>query len=407
MASEQPPQKSPLDHVCLGLLAYYLSSLLPLLGVVFGHGYLRPSPGRPHDPDHLLAAFARWDGQWYAQIVREGYTYDEHKNSNVAFFPAYPLLARLTVQATGLAPDLALLLVAHLSLAATFVVLAAYLHQRYRNDAPAVATAALLAFGLLPTTFFFRMAYSESLFLLASVLALYGMQRRWPLLALAGIIGLATATRPVGVALLPPFFLHICQRSSSWGGAAWRCLLWLPLACWGLLAYLAYLYAAFDDPLAFIHTQEHWRVRSAVPLPERLGALLRLEPLWSVFDASSPCYWRRHEPQGNLLFSLHLANPFYFLLAVVLLVLGGCKGWLNRLEMSLAAGLLLIPDVTRSHEMCLCSMGRFAAAVLPMYLVLGQMLARLPAALIALLAGLSGFFLGVYAALFAAWYRFF
>jgi len=57
--------------------------------------------------------------------------------------------------------------------------------------------------------------------------------------------------------------------------------------------------------------------------------------------------------------------------------------------------------------MCLAGMGRFAAVVVPVYLVLGQLLARLPPAGAALAAGLSGFLLGAYSALFAAWYRFF
>jgi len=402
-----PGKKGWLDFLCAGVLYYYATSVLVVVGVLLGHQYVKPTPRGLSNPGDVLAALTNWDGRWYVGILQDGYAYQPDKHSNIAFFPAFPLLGRVLHDLTGIRPELALALVAHLSLAVAFVVLAAYTWERYGDRPPRVGSWTVLVFGLWPTSFFFRMAYSESLFLLTSVLALYGMQRRWPLLALAGIIGLATATRPVGVALLPPLFLHICQRSSTWGGAGWRCLLWLPLACWGLLAYLVYLYAAFDDPLAFVHTQEHWRVRSAVPLPERLGALLRLEPLWSVCDASAPCYWRRHEPQGSPLFSLHLANPFYFLLAVVLLVLGGCKGWLNRLEVSLAVGLLLIPYGTRSHEMCMGAMGRFAAAVIPMYLVLGQILARLPAPVAALLAGLSGFFLGVYAALFAAWYRFF
>jgi hypothetical protein len=52
-------------------------------------------------------------------------------------------------------------------------------------------------------------------------------------------------------------------------------------------------------------------------------------------------------------------------------------------------------------------MGRYVGVAFPVYLVLGQLLARVgrPAALGIL--GLAGFFLGAYAALFAAWYRFF
>ncbi|MCI0465354.1 MAG: hypothetical protein L0Z62_51190 [Gemmataceae bacterium] len=412
-ASPQPPSRGWFDFLCAGLLCYYLTGLIVVLGVLVSHQYLKPAPHPAGPPGDLLDAFARWDGRWYVQILQHGYTYDPHRHSSIAFFPAFPLLGRAVSALTGLRPELALLLVAHVCLAAAFVVLAAYVHRRYGETSSGgsrprlAASCVLLAFGLLPTTCFFRMAYSESLFLLAALLALYGMERDWPLLVVAALIGLTTATRPVGVALLPPLLLHLRRRCPGWLGASWRFVALLPLACWGLLAFMAYQHYAFDDPLAFARTQEHWRMRPPVAWPERLHALATLEPLWSVFDPSSPCYWRRHEPQGNPLFSLHLANPLYFVLAVVLVALGAWQRWLNAREVALAVGLLLIPYLTRSHDMCLAGMGRFAAVVVPVYLVLGQLLARLPPAGVGLAAGLSGFLLGAYSALFAAWYRFF
>ncbi len=52
-------------------------------------------------------------------------------------------------------------------------------------------------------------------------------------------------------------------------------------------------------------------------------------------------------------------------------------------------------------------MGRFAAVVFPQYLVLGQIMSRMPAPIAAMILAISGFFLGCYAAFFAAGYRFF
>src|SRR5207302_2380271 len=102
----------------------------------------------------------------------------------------------------------------------------------------------MLALGFFPTTFFMRMAYSESILLLSSILALYAMERRWPLLGIACIVGFATATRAVGVGLLLPFFLHLRRESPRPTVFARR--LWLfPVACWGIAAYAIYLYFAF------------------------------------------------------------------------------------------------------------------------------------------------------------------
>jgi hypothetical protein len=65
--------------------------------------------------------------------------------------------------------------------------------------------------------------------------------------------------------------------------------------------------------------------------------------------------------------------------------------------------LLLNAYVTRGPEMCMGAMGRFAAVAWPVYLLLGLGLQRLPAPLAAALLAISGFFMGTYAALYAAW----
>jgi hypothetical protein len=43
----------------------------------------------------LVDWFRHWDADWYLSIVLCGYSYDPHAQSNVAFFPLYPLLIRL------------------------------------------------------------------------------------------------------------------------------------------------------------------------------------------------------------------------------------------------------------------------------------------------------------------------
>ncbi len=389
-----------------GLLAYYLTTAIVLLGVVVGHDYVRPAQQPLAKRGDFVQTFANWDGEWYVRILRDGYHYRPGEPSDVAFFPALPLLGRAVAFLTGLRPDAALLVVAHLSLAAAFVLLAAYLRQRREAASADVETWALLAFGLWPTTFFFRMAYSEALFVLCLVAALYGMERRWPAVLISLVCGLATATRSVGVCLLVPLALYIVRTAPDRRGALVRLGL-LPLACWGLIAFMAYQQWQFGDALAFARTQEYWRVRPAAPWTERLVDLLTLEPVRGVFDPAAPCSWQRPAAEVSPLFSLHLANPLYWLLALALLGVGIARRWLTAYEWTLALGLLAAPYLLRGHEMCMAGMGRFAAVAFPVYLVMGQVLARLPPGVAAGLLALSAFLLGAYAALFAAWYRFF
>jgi Gpi18-like mannosyltransferase len=349
-----------------------------------------------------------YDALHYKSICLSGYRYDPSQRSEVAFFPVYPLLARGVLAIADCRAEWALLIVAHLALAGAFIGLHAYTRQRYTAEgAPTLSRNVLLAFGLVPTTFFFRMAYSESVFLAASIGTLLAIQRRLPLLWVALLSGLTTATRPVGIAFLPVFLWHCWQRSANWRNFLAHALYLAPLACWGLLAYMAYQYAAFGDPLAFAKTQQYWKAHASASLEEKAWALLILEPVWNMFLPSSERYWASGEWHQAPLFSLIAANPIYFVLTALLIGLGAIKRWLNGCEILLGVGLLLIPYLTRGYDNSMLSTGRFAAAVLPAYLVLGQLLTRAPSGVSALFAAISGFMLGAYSALFAAGYAMF
>jgi Gpi18-like mannosyltransferase len=401
-----PPSRTFWDDLVLGLSYYYLTSLIVVLGVVFGYDFVQPVGKQPTEEPDFLRGFVNWDAKYYKAIVEQGYSYDPDQPSIVAFFPAYPLLAGGIVYLTGCRTELALLLVAHGFLAAGFVLLVAYVRQRY-GDAPELSTYVLLAFGLFPTTFFLRMAYTESMFVCLTILALLAMERRWPRISIALVVGLATATRPVGIALVPVFALHLWRRSPSRRAFVLQALVLLPLACWGLLAYMAYLFAAFDEPLAFASSQMNWRMDAREHPLSKTVSLLTLEPIWGLYVPSWPRFWQRYETHRNPLFSLIFANPIIFIAAIALIVMGACKRWLSRDEVLLAAGLLLIPYITRSYEMSMASMGRFAAAAVPLYLALGNLLWRTPLPLMGWLLALSSFFLSAYAILFSVGYRLF
>jgi hypothetical protein len=391
------------DCLLEGVAYGYLTTLIVMLGVFVGREFVKPPPGRPPAAD-TVASMANWDGIWYRGIAERGYWFHPHQRSPVAFFPAYPLLGRAVAAVTGLRADLALVVVSQLCFLATCVMAAAYVRDRFGEPGRAadLPTYVLLAMGLFPAGFFLRMAYSESLFLLLTVLVLYAIQRRWHPLAVALLTGVATAARPTGAALLLPLALYLWHESPSRWAFVRRLALYGPIGCWGLAAYMGFLYAEFDEPLAFVVAQQNWQIRPETPLAQRLLDLATLEPVLSVYDSGSPGHWGRVAPVSPFL-SLPFANPIYLIAAAALLVVGGCKRWLNRYELWLGAGLLLIPYATRGHEMCLASAGRFASVAFPCYLVAAQLLCRLGYAAVAVLA-VAAALLGAYAALFAAGY---
>jgi hypothetical protein len=403
------PQTARVDFLectSAGLLYYYLTSLIVVFGLVFGHDFLEVAKANPLAKRRdYIATFANWNGEWFTRILTEGYTEDPAGWESPVFFPAYPLLGRGLARATGLRPELALLIVSHVCLAATFVLAYAYVRVRFPGPTHAQLPGfVLLALGLFPPGFFLRMAYTESLFLLLTVLAFYGMERRWPLWAIALLAGAASSVRAVGVALAPAFALHLWRRSPSLKTFATRGALLGPLACWGILAYMLYQQLAFGDPLLFYHSEMGIRKRPEESLGSKLLSDLTLEPIWSLFDSSAPGYWVRQDVQGNPLFSLILVNPLYLLAAVTLLAVGVGKRWLTGPEIAAALFLLLISYIFKGGANYMEAMARFTAVVFPLYLVLGRLLASVSAPLVAGAAALSGFFLATYSALFAAWF---
>lgn len=402
------------SRIGVPLACYSLSSLLALAAVWVGVARLPPGDAEPHDHRTLLEAMLNWDGGWYKSVAERGYYYQPHQNSNVAFFPAYPLAGLDLAMLTGLSLNAALVAVSHLCFAAALVLLSAYCRQRW-PALPRLGWFAVLACALFPAGCFFRMAYSESCFLLLSLVAFYGLQRRWPLAVTAGVIGLATAARPTGVALLAPLALHVWRNQSpaakqksgiknpkSRLSRLLALAVWLPVGCWGLAAYMAYQRLAFGSALAFVDSQMSWHTRPLVPGREKWFAVATLEPIRAVYTAASPVYWGRFDRHWAL--SWQFANPLFFLAAWGLVAVGWRRRWLSSGEASFSALMLLIPYVSRGYEMGMCSTARFVSVVFPVYIVLGHLLARAPrwAAFLVLLAMAT--YLAIFSALFAARY---
>lgn len=422
-----------------GIVFYCLSTLIVVAGVCLGGANLigptvqKNAIDRARFPDQ--SAFANFFGISYREIAETGYWYVPDSDSPIAFFPAYPLLGRYLMRATGMNGEMALLAVTHVSLAITFVLLAAYARRRYPDQPHELADWTMLAFGLLPTTLFFRMVMPEALLVVLCALTLYGIQRRWPPLVVALIVGVATATRPVGVSLVPVLALYawryLAERSAAGQAptapatpqktfperhAGLRRMAYAAavtaLGCWGLVAFMGYQRQAFGDPLAFFKSQVDWQMRygdsgrlgDQATLTRKAVAELTLEPVWEVYSPSRPNYWQRHDHGVLPIFSMQFANPIYFLGTVALVILGWRKKWLNHYELLLSAGLLLMPYVLKSYDNGMVNFGRFSAVVLPVYLVLGQLLLRMHGPLRAAVLAISGFFLGVFSALFAAYY---
>ena len=392
--SKSPPSlRSDLLRALAQGLAYWAAGSIPVFLAVLWV-YSTEPPGLS-----LLDRFARWDGEQYLTICTSGYSYHPEQPTEVAFLPAYPLLARPLVL-MGLSPQAALLLVSHSCLAACFIVLAAYLRCRYSAQ-PAVAHFVLAVLAFAPIAFFFRMAYSESLFFFLTILCFYAMQRGTEPFARcrpgrfghgrpadrSGSVSARAALRLASVAdrekLLFP------SRGTGpvpgFGGSS---------------AHTLYLEIAFHAPFAYSEGHRHWLVPGR-SLDDKWLSLLTLEPFWGPFNPASPCYWNTRAPGMNPWLNFFLVNPVTFAAAVILTTVGAWRGWLNRSEAWLAAGLLLIAYLGRSYEMCMLGGARFVSVVFPIYMVAGRILWLLPRPLAYALLALAAAALAYASACFA------
>ena len=182
-----------LDWLLQPLLAFGWSRLLIFCVGIIGATFLETEPGHwvadPNSP--FLSLWAKWDSQWYIQIAREGYWFQPLRQSNVAFFPLYPMLTRLAAPLFGNNLVLSGIILSNLAFLLGLIVLYRLAHlllseQTSLDESSLQAASRRTVFytAFFPTAFFFSAVYTESLFLLLSVATAYfARQRHWFLAA--------------------------------------------------------------------------------------------------------------------------------------------------------------------------------------------------------------------------------
>jgi hypothetical protein len=256
--------------------------------------------------DKLLAPMGRWDSVSYLQIARAGY----QNPLSTAFYPLYPLLIRI-----GSVLSIPPLIVGGLLSSVAAVAALALLHRLARLDLDArAATLAVVLVAFFPTSLFLSATYTESLFLLLTLAAVYGARtERWWLAGVAG--GLAASSHSNGILILVPLAILYLYGPRltipTAAGVGWRPryrlrldAAWLLLVPVGLFAYMGYLWATRGTPLQpFIAEQSiyhHWFAGpfgalavAFVHLPHDIS--LVVQNRGSMVGTADPLSWNAHE----------------------------------------------------------------------------------------------------------------
>ncbi len=264
-------------------------------------------PGHP-----WLDGWARWDAAHYVAIADLGYGHPDSSSNNggYGFLPIFPLLMRLLGNLPGVEPSSGAYALSGIVAANVFLFIAVGLFALLarRTLSRQVTFSAVTLLVLLPYSFFFSAAYSESLFLLICVgVFLLADHQRWP--AAGALAGLASATRIAGLALAPAL-LYGAWKS---GVRGWRLIASGLLPASGFIFWSLYVWWKTGDAGAYFTSQAEWggwteHVRFYAELlwhepmtlfrgdPRHLIILLNLA-MALVFLAFLPMVWRKTSPE--------------------------------------------------------------------------------------------------------------
>jgi len=197
---------------------------------------------------HQSAAGAalRFDTTWYYRISQLGYLHraptgpTDYGGLRIAFFPGLPLVERAVHDVIGGGPAHTTLLVGAACLVVSCIVLWLLVVEDWDER---IAWRSVVLFAFFPGAYIFPMAYSEALAVPLAMVTLWGLRRRWFLLA--GVAaGLAGSVRLLSVMLIGACVVgaarQLTERDRS-PGAVVRAVACPLLACSGFVAYLIYL----------------------------------------------------------------------------------------------------------------------------------------------------------------------
>jgi mannosyltransferase PIG-V len=347
---------------------------------VFMFGFANGRAPLRHFNNELLNLPVRWDAGWYLQIVTDGYKYaagDPSVQQNIVFFPAYPMLTRAMGRLFGgdmVGYVAAGTIISVASFFGALVYLYAFARDRYGDD---VASGSIWLLAAYPFAIFFGALYTESLFLLGTVGALYHFSRQqfgraacWGLL-----VGL---TRLNGSLLaLPLAFLAIASASPRMKVAALAAAA-APVA--GLVIYALFIWSLTGNPLAFASGQMAWgRTYTG------LGALVSQQ--YSIL--------------ANAGLSGYVGTPGYDALNAIGALFAVVTIWPVARRLGMAYGLFMVINILPAlANGGLLSAGRFSSVLFPAFIWLASVVpSSHRAAWIATFAAVQAFG----AALFYTW----
>jgi Gpi18-like mannosyltransferase len=309
----------------------------------------------------ILWSRTNFDGLQFLQIAKSGHGYLQQ-----VFFPLYPQLISLFKNVFE-SYTISGLFISFVSFILMLFVLGKLLKEEKFKKSTIYRILLILAF--FPTSFYFSVVYTESLFMLLVVLSFY-LARKGNYLLAGFVAGLASYTRFIGIFLVPAIVIDYCQQEKAGlsgtiidkARKVVKAMGFIFISSWGLIAYMFFLKKTTGDPLYFVHIQQLFS-------PER--AFHKLILIYQVF-------WR----YIKMVFSLNPSQWAFYSVSLELVVstvfLGLLLwGWYKRKEYKIKESWLIfsflaysLPTITGTFS----SMPRFVLVCFPGFIVIERLL---------------------------------
>lgn len=293
-----------------------------------------------------------WDAPHYISIASSGYQTVGDAANFLAFLPALPLsifISKLIFQTNYLISGYIVSFI-------ITILLAVMLYKLALMDYPKkIATLAVLMLFIFPTSFFLHIPYAESLLALMAVAAFYFVRKKYYWMSFL-CIGIATATKIMGLALIPAIFLEILVfdrenlNSKNILNKLPFLFFGLILSVSGFLIYLSINYFLWGDFWYFTVIQkQHW-FENFSPLGQGLVA------------AYHSLFWRSGIEKIMLGYAQIIAFTFALFMSVYVLF-----------KVRISYGIFMLIGLFSSYSMSFwMSMPRFIIALFPMYIVIAS-----------------------------------
>lgn len=335
-----------------------------IMGVLLDYLLLRAIPQGKWGTNttfNWIVGFNKWDYGWYSDIAINGYKTLQH----TAFFPGYPIEIAIG-RFFGISVQYSSVIISWIA----FIIFSYYFYKLVEeNFGGDIAENALILLAWNPASIFFISGYSESSFILFTILAFYyylkykKVKKNIYIYLTCLFAGISSLFRLTGIvtflAILVDYLWRNIKEVKNIKFLL-RTVLFSLIGEFGVISYMIFLKIRFNNPIAFISAERYWNRVHIIPLESVLISLYKLIKLPLSFD-------------GNIYvtFVLNDVVAIFAVLIIILIIINiNKKRSILTCELTLYTFISFYIAVSTSPGGSPESIARYIMTIFPLYIII-------------------------------------